>query len=799
MKNSPLSAPPIQMLVNLLHGGQFEQLAHEAKACAARWPASGPIWHLLGLAHLNMSNPEAACAPLAKAAKLTPNAPDIAEQLAIAYLQSGHLKEAYRSFERCLILAPGNPNIVINLAHLACELNDYRAAERHCRNALRQNPKQPEALYNLGRALRGQKQLPEAIAAFRDALSESANSAVAQNDIGLQLHDLNALEEAEACFRRAIALNPSYAQAHSNLGRVLESQGKLSQAIAACQCAIRLEPGLAAAHGNLAGLYNALHNYPEAEAESKLALAIDPKLAMAYNNLGAALMRQMRFLQAERCYQNALNIDQTLDGARINLGNLYQAMKRFDEAEACYRKLPNNPCALGDAYHCASQLSDWSRRTKDESRLSEILRSTDNSPIGPFGLLCLGVEEAPLLQRLAGLKYANGTQGTYLTKLPLVSPDAHPRHERLRIGYLSADFHDHATMHLLAGVLANHDKQRFAIHLYSYGPNREDRERQHARACADIFCDFSTASDIEAAAQIAADGIDLLIDLKGYTQDTRLGITAQRPSPVIISWLGYPGTLGHERLADYIIGDPVVTPPEHAEHFSETLALMPDCYQPNDRLREIGPRPTRTEAGLPEQGIVICSFNQTYKITPQVFEQWCGILADTPGSVLWLLETLPAAMNNLRREAKRYGITAERLIFAPKKPLREHLGRLQLADLALDTAPYGSHTTGSDALWAGVPLVTQLGGTFASRVGASLLRSTELPELITNTWEDYRALATSLAHAPGRLEGLRARLIEHRNKVPLFDTEKFTRNLEALYERIWEQHAQGIKAILLPH
>jgi len=799
MKNSPLSAPPIQMLVNLLHGGQFEQLVHESKACTARWPASGPIWHLLGLAHLNMGNPEAACAPLARAAKLTPNAPDIAEQLAIAYLQSGHLKEAYRSFERCLILAPGNPNTVINLAHLACELNDYRAAERHCRNALRQNPKQPEALYNLGRALRCQKRLPEAITAFHEALSESANSAVAQNDIGLQFHELGELDKAEACFRRAVALAPDFAQAHSNLGRTLEVKGMPLEALAACQRAISLHPGLATAHANIAGLYNALHKFPEAEAASQQALALDKKLAIAYNNLGAALAGQKRFPEAERAYQAALGLANALDDARKNLGHLLQETRRFDEAEACYRKIPHDPAALGNAYHCAAHLCDWRHRAKDESSLADALRSNDESTIGPFGLLSLWRADAPFLQRQAGLKYANSTLKAHLTKAPLVQPETHPAHDRLRIGYLSADFHDHATMHLLAGVLAEHDKQRFAIHLYSYGPNIEDHGRQQAKASADIFRDFSTTSDVEAAEQIAADGIDLLVDLKGYTQDTRLGITALRPAPVIISWLGYPGTLGHERLADYLIGDPIVTPPENAAHFSETLALMPDCYQPNDRQREIGPRPTRAEAGLPEQGIVFCSFNQTYKITPQVFEQWCGILADTPGSVLWLLESHPAAMNNLRNTAKRHGIPAERLIFAKRLPLRDHLGRLQLADLALDTAPYGSHTTGSDALWAGVPLVTQLGTTFASRVGASLLRSAELPELITNTWEDYRALATSLARDPDRLGRLRAGLIEQRNKVPLFDTEKFTHNIEMLYERIWEQHAQGIKAILLPH
>ena len=789
--------PPIHALVDLLRSGQLDRLAEQARNCSIRWPNSGPVWHLLGLAYLNLGNPEAAIAPLTKAGKLLPKEAEIAEQLAIVLMQSGRIPEAYRGFQRCLTLAPNHPSIQVNLAHLANHLENFSAAEKHCQKALQHNPDQPEALYNLGRALRGQGKTDEAIAAFRKALPHVGNTAIGQNDIGLQLQELGAIDQAASCFRRAIALMPGYAPAHSNLGHTLEIQGHFNEALNACRQAAMFEPQLPGVHANLSGIYNAMQRFKEGEAASRQAISLAPNLAAGFSNLATALYGQNRYNEAETAYLQALAIAPDFTDARNNLGNLFQETQRFNEALACYRKIGNDDGnSLGNAYHCANHLNNWSRRDKDETALRKQL-SKERSAIAPFGLLSLDTESAPALQRRAGLLYAQSQLNSLLTMPPIVAPSTHPARDRLKIGYLSADFHEHATMHLLAGVLACHDRARFAINLYSYGPNRQDRGRQQAIDSAEVFRDLNALSDTDAAEQIATDGIDLLIDLKGYTQHSRLGISALRPAPVIISWLGYPGTLGHERLADYIIGDTTVTPPEHAAHFSETLALMPNCYQPNDYRRVIAPRPSRAEAGLPEQGFIFCSFNQSYKFHPKVFDIWCQILGQTPGSTLWLLASTPLAMDNLRREATARGIAPERLQFAERKPLNEHLGRLQLADLALDTYPCGSHTTGSDALWAGVPLLSKIGETFASRVGASLLRAVGLPELIVETWDDYLSLASALAENPEKLGKLRQALLTQRLKAPLFKTEAFTQDLELLFERIWAQHGQGSKTILL--
>lgn len=780
--------PPIAELVNLLRSGQLDRLVSAAEQCAARWQNSAPVWHLLGLGLLNLGRASEAVTPLSRAAKLLRADAEIIEHLALAQMQSGRGKEALRSFERCLGLEPDRLGTLVNAASLANSQGNHLAAEKYCRRALRQIANQPEALFNLGLALRGLGRNAEAIAALRQAASLASESSMAQNDIGLQLLDLGVVDDAEACFRQALELASDNAMAHSNLGRIFQIQGQTDAALATFRRAVELAPTLPATHVNLAAAYNALNQYAEAETASRSALRFAPGLPSALCNLGNALTGQQRSGEAEACYREVLSIDPTFADARNNLGNLLQTLRRYDEAQPCFRAIRDDRgYALGKAFYCAAQICDWRQRSKDEAALRAKLKEADTY-IDPFGFLALAMPDAPEVQkRLGQLAAINHFGVGLLDQAPLADPAARPARDRLRVAYLSADFFDHATMHLMAGVLAAHDHSRFAIQLYSYGPAADDDYRRHAEASADLFRDIRNLSDTDAAAQIVADGVDILVDLKGYTQDARLGITARRPAPVIVSWLGYPGTLGHRRLADYIIGDPVVTPPEAADQFTETILQMPNCYQPNDRKRSVGPCPTRLDAGLPEDAFVFCSFNQTYKFNPETVAVWARLLQQVPGSVLWLLAAGRVAEVNLHREFGRRGVAPERLVFAPHLSLPEHLGRLQLADLALDTFPYGSHTTGSDALWVGVPMVTRTGNTFASRVGASLLAAIGLPEMVTQGWDDYFALATELALDPQRLARLRQKLAEQRLQAPLFDTARFTLDLETLYRNIWQQ------------
>jgi protein O-GlcNAc transferase len=656
-------------------------------------------------------------------------------------------------------------------------------------------------LVDEGNALEDAGRIEEAMQRYLGAIRRMPSLARAHLNYGNALLATGDAQAAVAAYATALAHDPNYAAAHYNMGNALLRAGRPEGALASYGEAIRLQPDFVDAHVAQGNAQDELGRPHDAIASFRRALALRPDYAEVYYNLGNVLRGIGRLDEAEASLRRALDIRPDLAEAHHNLGILLQERGRQPEAVAAYRRAlacrNDFGAAAAHAYHCANHLCDWSNRKEDEARLAAMVER-GVSGISPFFLLSLeaphGGEAAPL-QRRAGLLFAQDACGSYLRHDAMVDPASHPVRDRLRIGYLSADFHEHATMHLLRGVLAEHDRAKFSIHAYSYGAE-VDAVTEQARQASDVFRTLAMLSDRDAAAAIAADGIDILIDLKGFTQGARMKITAQRPAPVIVSWLGYPGTLGHPRLADYIIGDAVVTPPADAAHFSETLALMPHCYQPNDRQRAIAGKPLRTEAGLPESGFVFCSFNQGYKLTPETFDVWCRLLVEVPDSVLWLLQPTAPAWAKLQREARARGVAAERLVLAQRKPPAEHLGRLGLADLALDTFPYTSHTTGSDTLWAGVPLVTRTGGTFASRVAASLLRAVGLPELVTRDRAEYFSVAKALALAPERLAALRRKLAVQRLAAPLFDTERFTRDLERLYERIWQQHARGARDMI---
>ncbi len=374
-------------------------------------------------------------------------------------------------------------------------------------------------------------------------------------------------------------------------------------------------------------------------------------------------------------------------------------------------------------------------------------------------------------------------------KLAFCFPACGEARGKIKLGYLSNDFQNHATALLLIETLEAHDRSLFELHAYSYGKDDGKEMRARLRGAFDRFNDIGPFSDEEAARAIYRDEIDILIDLKGFTQDTRTSILALRPAPIQVNYLGYPGTLG-PGLCDYIITDAFCTPAASAGDYAESFALLPHSYQPHGRRLAVRDAPTRASAGLPEEGFVFCCFNQAFKFTPAVFEIWCRLLHCVPGSVLWLLAT-PEAEGNLRNEAWKRGVNGSRLIFAPDLPQDEHLARLQLADLVLDTAPYGAHTTASDALYVGAPLVTRPGDTFASRVAGSLLRAVGLPELIVENKDDYFDLAFSLATEPLRLSGLRSKLLGNSSSAPLFDVDAYARALEALFLRMWGRHCAG--------
>ncbi|WP_238120946.1 MULTISPECIES: O-linked N-acetylglucosamine transferase, SPINDLY family protein [unclassified Xanthobacter] len=445
-----------------------------------------------------------------------------------------------------------------------------------------------------------------------------------------------------------------------------------------------------------------------------------------------------------------------------------------------------------DSFGRKRQMCEWDELASDDAGLKAVLAREDGHRLAPFHLLSVPGMSAAQQRACSELwtRDRRSEAAAKRTALGFTFPD--PGSGPIRLGYLSNDFHEHATAHLLIEVLEAHRRDDFEVFSYSFGADDGLPMRRRLTTACDHFVDICELDDTAAARRIHADGVDILIDLKGFTARARTGIVLLRPAPIIVNYLGYPGTMG-AGVCDYLITDPFLTPADTAEDYTESFAYMPHSYHPHGRTTPLGKRPGRREAGLPGEGFVFCCFNQPYKISPDVFDIWCRLLAMVPDSVLWLMDH-PDAAGNLRSEAIRRGVDARRLIFGGNLPQAEHLARLQLADLVLDTSPFNAHTTASDALWAGVPVVTYAGQTFPSRVAGSILHAIGLSDLIADSPEAYFELAYKLAMDEARHAGITARLAANRLKTPLFDVASYTASLECLYRTMVHRH----RAHLLP-
>ncbi|CAO3451759.1 TPR domain protein, putative component of TonB system [Azospirillum argentinense] len=655
---------------------------------------------------------------------------------------------------------------------------DLRARIGACRASLAAAPGDSTALAGLFGAL--------------DALGEpgTPEEAVARSAFGEALRRQGRVAEAEAHHRAALSWLPDFGGNHFNLGLTLQAQGRTAEAAAAYGEAARLMPRFAPAPCNQGVLLRALGRREAAETALRRAVSLDPTLVPGWLNLGAVVQALGRVDAAAGCYRNALALRPDLAEAHANLGLVVKEGGRLADSLPAFRRalalgLPDAGGVLAQLVQQMRHLCRWDGLAERSAQLAALVRGGATRQVHPW--IFLGEGAGPAAELACARRYADWrTQG--IAAMP-ARRDSGPR-GRLRIGYLSADYHEHATAALIAELIERHGRERVEVVGYSYGPDDGGPMRRRLTAAFDRFVDLAACSHADAAARIRADGVDILVDLKGYTQQARPEIAAHRPAPVQAQWLGYPGTMG-AGFIDYVIGDPLVTPFDHQPFYAERIVQLPVCYQPNDRSRPIGPTPSRVACGLPKEGVVFCCFNAAYKITPGLFDLWCRLLRAVPDSVLWLLDSHPEASANLRREAVRRGVAADRLVFAPRRPPAEHLARYRLADLFLDTTPVGAHTTASDALWAGVPVLTVMGEGFASRVGTSLLRAAGLPELAVRSLADYKDMALRLAGDPDGIARLKARLMAEGRRAPLFDTDRLARALERAYATMWGFHAAG--------
>ncbi len=530
----------------------------------------------------------------------------------------------------------------------------------------------------------------------------------------------------------------------------------------------------------------------------RAALAIHPGDSSVLQTLAFALGELGENEEAVVAYRSALAADAGNATLYHNLGDCLRQLGKLDEAQAALEQAvclaPENAKSQLNLAHVQQMLCDW--RGIEERWAAVRAALACGTALNPFFLLSVPTTaREQLLSARAWAAERFGQPGPGDQMISSARPPG-PR-ERLHVGYLSSDLRDHAVARLIAEVFELHDRSAFAISAYSIGPDDRSPLRRRLIEGVDHFVDLYHASRAEAAKRFEDDAVDILVDLNGHTARNRADILAMRPAPIQVSYWGYPGTTGAPFI-DYAIADRFVVPEWQRDSFSERLAYMPHCYMPNDRKRPIAAGIlTRTEHGLPESGFVFCAFNHVMKLTPEVFATWMRVLTATPGSVLWLLETNRWPGPNLRSEAERAGVDPRRLIFGPALPLPEHLARHRLADLFLDTLPYNGHTTTSDALWTGLPVLTCSGEAFASRVAGSALYAAGLPELVTSSLADYEAQAVGLARDPTHLHELRERLMDNRETAPLFDCRCYTRDLEALYARMWDDYcrASGARGI----
>lgn len=661
-----------------------------------------------------------------------------------------------------------------------------------------QPPRHIDALFAQVGALYQANQHSKALEACRTLLKMAPRHSGALLYAGVICYLQNDLADSEQYLKSAAAAgNPD---AHCNLGLTLAAMQRLSEAEEAYRCAVRLNPRTAMAWNNLG---NILKNSfrPERREEAldcyRKAISANPRYANAYNNLGHALDSILGDkARAEENFRAAVAHDPLYLQAHLNLADILERTGRPDEALASLREAlalqPNNFQVIGRILSLRRNLADWDESERPGiSDLLATLPQDSTSELQPLSLLAQPEIDAATQRRLAGL-FGRTRWATELAAPPMVSSVATARNARMRVGYLSADFRNHPVAHLVTQVIAAHDRASFETFLYAYGPEVDDDERRQLIKAGDHFTVVSRMDDQEVATLIRDDRIDILVDLTGYTTHARPGICALRPAPVIASWIGYVGSLGEPRLADYIIGDAIATPPENAWQFSEALALMPECFQPNCPLTPLAPPPPRAEEHLPEEAVVFCSFNQVFKLTPQLWDDWCEILRSVPNSVLWIAPgTSEVIRNNLLTETQKRGVAPERIVFAARQSLAKHRARLALADIALDTFPYNSGATASDTLRAGVPLITFMGETFVSRMAGSLLHALQLPELCTTSRRDYVALAIALAHDVPRRQAIRRKLSEQLTTSVLYQPEKFAAQLEQLLQAMHELAKEG--------
>jgi protein O-GlcNAc transferase len=824
MSELTLTAPdPFAHAMALYRAGRL----HDAEALCTAIAKSGEHFdtlYLLANIQFRLGRASDALANYEAALALKPEHPQALYNRAIVLQGLRRFEEALASYNQALAVKPDFAAAWINRGTALRDLKRYNEALASYQAALALAPDTAALHYNCGNALRDLQRLEEALASYDAALALKPDNPEFLYERGNTLRDLQRFEAAVASYDTALALKPDHTDAHSNRGVALANLRRHAEAIESYDQALVLGPKDASIYNHRGNALQEQKRYIEALASYDAALAIRPDYAEAHNNRGLVLWKLKRFVEALASYNAALALKPDYVEAVINrgpvlwdLGRREEALGGYDTAlamrpghaellynrglmlqdsgrhdaaiadfEAALRVNPSYKYLAGLLLHTKMQCCDWRGWADRVQRLERNVRDGACAS-NPFALL--GLSTSARDQLLCARTWVLNKCPAAPTPLWRGETSAN---DKIRVAYLSADFRDHPLAVLMAGVFERHDRARFETTALSFGVDTPSEMRTRLKAAFDRFIDVRHDSDEEAALRLRDLKVDIAVDLMGFTRDARTGILALRPAPVQVNYLGLNATMGADYI-DYILADRYVIPEPSQSCYSERVVYLPGTFLVNDCVRQIDPpRLNRAGAGLPETGFVFCAFNNSYKITPIMFDVWMRLLQALEGSVLWLADGLNAAVApSLRREAQQRGITPDRLIFAPRMPYRQYLANYQLADLFLDTVPFNGCTTASDALWSGVPLVTVSGETFVSRMAGSLLHGVGLPELVTGSLADYEALARRLAQEPAFLAAVRAKLRRNKATSAVFDAQRFCRDLEAGYESMWRRHRRG--------
>ena len=676
-------------------------------------------------------------------------------QAAIAHQKAGRLSDAIKAYNRILKKAPDNFGCVYALAMLHVQQQNLSAATDMFRRAAKLRPDLPDVQYNFAVALSMSGNYKEAARSYQKVLQVDPRNANARNNYATTLLQAGQLLDALSQYDALIALNPNIADAYNNRGMALQRLKRPTEALRDFDKAIALRPNYAEAHVNRGNILAELRQPDDALASYQKAVALQPNFADAYNNIGNTHFHRGSHEEAIAAYNKGLSLHP-------------------DDAEALSMRLS-----------AKMHLCEWSNFENERSKLSSSIKRG----LVTYPFIALAVSSSIEDHFLCAKQFSE-------VRFP---PSDEPvwrgqvySHDRIRVAYVSGDFREHPIAYLTAGLFEHHDKSRFEVTAVSFSPDQDTNVTRRIKGAFEHFIDVGARSDEEVAALIREREIDIAVDLVGFLESARPNIFARRPAPVQVNYLGYPGTIG-AKYFDYIVGDRTVIPREDLPHYTESVVWLPDTYLPTDDGRSIAnSTPARRDLNLPDDGFVFCCFNQSYKINPTMFEVWMRLLREVAGSVLWLRDHKAAASDNLRSEAQRLGVAAERLIFAPRAPLAaDHLARQRQADLFLDTLPYNAHTTATEALWAGLPVLTCMGSSFGGRVAASINLAIGMPELVTGSLREYEAQALNIAKNPTLCQQLKDKVARNRQTYPLFNTAQFTRHIEATYERMWQSHKQG--------